>query len=186
MLEVELKASLEGFSPEEIQKKAQDIGFRMKNELREIDMYFNGNDRDFRVTDEALRLRSCQDLTKGTPAQVLITYKGAKQDSVSSTRTEYETRVENQTVMQKLLEALGYRPMYTVDKTRKEFSSGQTTLCLDTVENLGCYLELEMLVEPETQTEVSIQTLLQLLDSLQIPRDHLTRKSYLELIYFNR
>ena len=51
MLEVELKASLEGFSPEEIQKKAQDIGFRMKNELREIDMYFNGNDRDFRVTD---------------------------------------------------------------------------------------------------------------------------------------
>lgn len=186
MLEVELKASLDGFSLEKIQKKAQDMGFCLQQELREIDIYFNGCDRDFCATDEALRLRSCQDLTKHTPAQVLITYKGAKQDSVSSTRTEYETSVGDQDIMQKLLEALGYRPMYTVDKTRKEFLFGQTTLCLDTVENLGCYLELEMMVESETQREVSVQTLLQLLDSLQIPRDHLTRKSYLELIYFDK
>ncbi len=184
MLEVELKASLDGYSIEEIRKKAEELGFSHQSSLRETDIYFNGRDRDFRSTDEALRLRSCQDLSADTPPQVLITYKGAKQDAVSSTRTEYETCVGNFDTMQNLLKALGYRPMYTVDKTRQEFSLGQITLCLDTVEHLGCYLELEILADVEKQREVSVQTLLNLLDTLQIPRDHLTRSSYLELLYF--
>ncbi len=185
MLEVEFKASLSGFSMEEIHQKALETGFHQEKHLKEIDVYFNGNDRDFRTTDEALRLRSCQNLSENAPAQVFVTYKGAKQDSISSTRTEYETSVGDLDTMQKLLESLGYRPMYTVSKTRKEFSKGQITLCLDTVENLGSYLELEMLAKSENERETALQTLLNLLDTLQIPRDNLTRKSYLELLYFS-
>ena len=73
--------------------------------------------------------------------------------------------------------------MFTVEKTRLEFVSGQVTLCLDTVKELGDYLELELLVEEEAQREQAIQQLLDLLDAFQIPRDNLTQKSYLELLY---
>ena len=73
--------------------------------------------------------------------------------------------------------------MFTVEKTRLEFVLGQVTLCLDTVKELGDYLELELLVEEEAQREQAIQQLLDLLDAFQIPRDNLTQKSYLELLY---
>lgn len=184
MLEVELKVSLADLSTDQIRDSAEKIGFQVKKRLREIDMYFNGNERDFRDTDEALRLRSCQDLSNGGPAQVFITYKGPKQDKVSSTRTEFETSVGELSTMRKLLEALGYQPMYSVDKTRTELCSGQVTLCLDCIEGLGNYLELEILAESEDQKDSAVQKLLSLLDLLQVPRDNMTRKSYLELLYF--
>ena len=173
MLEVELKASLVNLSTDQIRDSAEKIGFQVKKRLR-----------DFRDTDEALRLRSCQDLSNGGPAQVFITYKGPKQDKVSSTRTEFETSVGELFTMRKLLEALGYQPMYSVDKTRTELCSGQITLCLDCVEGLGNYLELEILAESEVQRDSAVQKLLSLLDLLQVPRDNMTRKSYLELLYF--
>ena len=60
MLEVELKASLVNLSTDQIRDSAEKIGFQVKKRLREIDMYFNGNERDFRDTDEALRRRQRQ------------------------------------------------------------------------------------------------------------------------------
>lgn len=183
MLEVELKASLAGIAPEQIQETAERMGFLFGKSLREIDIYFNGNDRDFFVTDEALRLRSCQDLSKDAAPSILLTYKGPKQDAVSSTRTEYETSVGNLDTAEKLLSALGYRPMYTVDKTRLEFTLGSVTLCLDTVAHLGSYLELEMLAEDENCREAAVQKLLNILDALKVSRGRLTQKSYLELLY---
>lgn len=183
MLEVELKASLKGFTTTQIKEASQELGFNPQRSLREIDVYFNGSSRDFRTTDEALRLRSCQDLDSHLPAETLITYKGPKQDTISNTRTEYETAVGDLETMKNLLNSLGYTPTFTVEKTRLEFVSGQVTLCLDTVKELGDYLELELLVEEEAQREQAIQQLLDLLDAFQIPRDNLTQKSYLELLY---
>lgn len=57
MLEAEIKASLAGLSAEALLERAAALGFRPAAALRETDTYFNGSDRDFRRTDEALRLR---------------------------------------------------------------------------------------------------------------------------------
>ena len=185
MLEVEMKASLAGVSEKILQHALERAGFSPRQTMREIDIYFNSSTRDFKKTDEALRLRSCQDLSCGNAAQVFITYKGPKQDAVSSTRTEHETAVGSLPAMRSLLEALGYRAMFTVDKIRREFALENITLCLDTVEGLGDYLELEQLVEHEEEREPAVRELLGLLDTLGIPREQLTRKSYLELLYFS-
>ena len=199
MLEVEIKAALgnpakeaqaKGASVEtkiRIQEAAEKAGFIRGPEVREIDVYFNGNDRNFMKTDEALRLRTCRDL-KTDAAETLITYKGPKLDQVSSTRREYETVVGSFQVMRDLLTALGYQEAFTVDKTRQKWdlppAGGRfrTTLCLDTVAGLGEYLELETLAESESQRQAAVDELLQLLDRLGVCREHLTRKSYLELL----
>ena len=60
MLEVEIKANLTEFAKENIRDKAEKLGFVYSSTLKETDLYFNGNDRDFRHTDEALRLRNYQ------------------------------------------------------------------------------------------------------------------------------
>lgn len=187
MLEVEIKAALGMLKKEQLQEAAKGMGFVQTDSLQEVDAYFNGNDRNFMKTDEALRLRSCRDLNAGT-SETFITYKGPKLDQLSSTRLEYETAVGDLSVMRDLLTALGYREVFTVDKTRQEWKlplaegRAEVTLCLDTVAELGDYLELETLTESETQQKAAVESLLQLLDHFGVSRDLLTRKSYLELL----
>ena len=181
MLEVELKASLEGFSPEILVERIRSIGFHHQRTLREIDLYFNAYDRDFHQTDEALRLRRCQSLPKGTE-EVLITYKGPKQGSMAKSRKEYETSVGELEIMERLLEALGYHSLAPVEKIREEYTLENTTLCLDTVYGLGYFLELEQLVEMEQERDAAVTVLLSLLESLGIPQANLTRSSYLEML----
>ena len=202
MLEVEIKAALGDVTAEALQQRAEKKGFEKAAALREIDVYFNGNDRNFMKTDEALRLRSCQNLDSGN-AQTLITYKGPKIDAVSSTRKEYETAVGDLSVMRELLAALGYQEAFTVDKERREWklaggdpcsecgakgakgAETEITLCIDTVAGLGRFMELETLVDSdiEAEKEAAVQRLLTLLDQFGVPRENLTRKSYLEMLF---
>lgn len=187
MLEVEIKAALSGHSIAQLEKMAEGLGFLKGDTLQEIDVYFNGNDRNFMKTDEALRLRSCHDLSAGT-CQTFITYKGPKVDQESSSRLEYEASVGDLLIMKDLLTALGYKEVFTIDKTRQEWklpsteSREEVTLCLDTVAGLGDYLELETLTDSEDQRQAAVEGLLHLLDRLGVSKDQLTRKSYLELL----
>ena len=181
MLEAELKASLGDMSVEALLDRALARGFAPEGAVRERDVYFNGAGRDFRRTDEALRLRSVRRLPDG-PRESLLTYKGPKLDQVSNARTEYETAVSDGETAEKLLEALGYRPLAVVDKVRRTYRMEDVTLCLDEVAGLGGFLELEILVPAEEGREEAVGRLLALLDGLGISRDRLSRRSYLELL----
>lgn len=188
MYEVEIKASLDGITKEQLRTAANTAGFSYLESLRETDIYFNGNERDFRKTDEALRLRSCRSLSHNNGEQTLITYKGPKLDQKSSARMEYETSVGEFHIMENILSSLGYKAMFKVEKSRETFRlcgetrKPQITLCLDTVEGLGDYMELETLASSEDEKQDAVERLLGLLESLGIPRENMTRKSYLELL----
>lgn len=181
MIEVEIKAKASPLALEDIKAKAEACGFTERARLKETDVYFNAPDRNFMKTDEALRLRTYEDLKKGT-STAAITYKGPKTDSRSNTREEYETEIADSDVMKKLLTSLGYSPVFTVSKDRTELAGDGVTLCLDRVDNLGDFLELEALTEDENKKEETVEKLLGLLDAMKISRDNLTRKSYLEML----
>ncbi len=181
MLEVELKAVLTPEQAAGLPDRLAALGYAPGALLRETDVYWNGDSRDFRKTDEALRLRTAEDLKTHT-AETLLTYKGPKRDGRSNTRTEYETSVGSMAAARGLLRALGFRDLFTVDKTRREFSRGKVTVCLDSVAGLGEYLELEILLEDAERREAAVDTLLALLDTLGVRREALRRESYLELL----
>lgn len=181
MTEVELKAALTAAQAAALPARLETLGFQAQACVHEVDVYWNGSSRDFRKTDEALRLRSVEDLGSGR-SEALITYKGPKQDDRSSTRQEYETSVGDMTTARKLLSALGYRALFTVDKTRRTYTRDRLTVCLDDVNCLGSYVELETVLEDECDRDGAVDALLLLLDCLGISRGVLTRKSYLELL----
>lgn len=181
MLEAELKASLGDLTAGELTERAMALSFVPGELVRERDLYFNGAERDFRRTDEALRLRQVQRLPDG-PQESLVTYKGPKLDQVSNARMEYETGVSDGETAASLLEALGYRPFATVEKLRRTYRRGEVTLCLDKVTDLGDFLELEILASGEEEREAAVARLLALLEELGVPRDRLSRRSYLELL----
>lgn len=180
MTEVELKAALTPAQAQALPRQLAEAGFLLKEALQESDVYFNGSNRDFRKTDEALRLRAARDLRTGAET-AQMTYKGAKIDERSNSRTEYETTVAPAKTARQVLEALGFTAVFTVEKQRRAFCSGDVTACLDEVTGLGCFIELEILLESGDR-DTAVDQLLSLLDQLSISRQALRRQSYLELM----
>jgi adenylate cyclase class 2 len=184
VLEIELKASIDDQTFENLDEKLKGRFIYLQS-LEEEDHYYNAPDRDFKKTDEALRIREI----RGTEKQSCLTYKGPKLDALSNTRAEYETPVDQAQALHEILNALGYRVILAVRKKRLEYGGTgdleDVTLCLDQVENLGAFIELEYVAPDhlsDKEREGVRDRLLSLLDDLGIPRRRLVRESYLELL----
>ena len=178
MTEVELKAALTAELMAALPERLAGLGFVPDEDVRERDLYFNAPHRDFRETDEALRLRT----VSGSRQETVITYKGAKTDHRSNTRLEYETALGEGETARAILLALGFSPVLTVSKHRRTFRRGDVTACLDQVEGLGSFLELEHLLQDESGRDSAVDELLALLGRLGVERQSLERRSYLELL----
>ena len=64
-------------------------------------------------------------------------------------RMELETEVSDAEVLKNILIHLDFSPVASVMKTRKYMKCGRFTACLDQVEGLGDFLELEVIAEQE-------------------------------------
>ncbi len=114
------------------------LGARFLGEERHRDTYFNALHCDFAATDQALRIRE-------TPSGCYLTYKGPKQKGDMKKRLEIEVGVEQTADGAKdLLAALGYRPVATVSKTRRTWELEGVLVCLDRVDDVGDFVELEL------------------------------------------
>ncbi len=144
MLEVEMKFPDADFAL--IEQRLAEQNARPLKTLREEDHYFNAPDRDFARTDEALRLRR-------VGSSNFVTYKGPKRDLQTKTRTEIEVALapgdQAADDFIQLLTHLGYQPVYVVRKSRRvynlECAGFPLEICLDDVEGLGRFVELEIL-----------------------------------------
>lgn len=143
MIEVEIKLPL--FRRSVTERTLTAFGFKPGNLVKESDFYFTSDFHDFMKTDEALRIRTCDNFNTRETASFL-TYKGAKLDTVSTTRKELETRIDDAETTREILISLGYKRLYPVTKLRQYYHKGMMTACVDQVEGLGSFLELEILV----------------------------------------
>jgi len=151
MLEVEQKFTQVDF--ETLRHKLRNLGATGTERHLQEDEYFNAPDRDFATTGEAFRLRRSDD-------QILLTYKGKRQQKEVKVRPEIEIPLalgcESLAHARQLLLHLGYRPVAIVRKRRESYRldhQGQrVNICLDEVEELGRFAEVEM-VGPEDQHE---------------------------------
>ncbi len=178
MLEVEIKfpvADLEAF-----ERRLREHGARAGASIVEEDHYVNAPDRDFARTDEALRMRRIG------PAN-FVTYKGSKRDAQTKTRTEIEVPLaEGDEAAQdflQLLKHLGYRFVAVVRKRRRLFhlDAGpyKVEACLDDVEQVGRFAELEIQAHEEQLTEAR-DVLIELAAELGLSGSE--RRSYLEML----
>ncbi len=171
-IEVELKARVRDLFA--IERALLEQGAKPLGKEQHIDVYFNAPDRDFAVTDEALRLRVVDGVS-------LLTYKGPKLDKRSKTRVEHELEIQDGGAMQAVLQGLGFLPRPPVKKTRQRYELDVVEYCLDQVDGLGSFMELEILVETKDEIGAAVDLLESRLEGLGISKDQLLRKSYLEL-----
>lgn len=151
---------------------------------REEDLYFAHPARDFSQTDEALRVRR-----KGERS--FLTYKGPKVDSTTKTRREVDLPLPpGESAAEAwvgLLELLSFAPVATVRKTRRKAHvpwQGRTVeISLDDVDEVGQYVELELVVD-DSQLDEARECILSLAAELGLSRSE--RRSYLELLIESR
>lgn len=176
MIEVEVKASVKDF--ESIQKKLAEIGAVKIKMEHQKDVYFNAPHRDFAETDEALRIREVPE--KGY-IRFILTYKGAKMDDISKTRKEIEVDVLEAKNMALILENLGFRRAATVKKDRDIYHMDDFIITLDTVYDVGTFVEIEKEAHEGDDTKKSLEDIFKIYSRLGI-EEGFERRSYLELM----
>ncbi|MEF8775085.1 MAG: class IV adenylate cyclase [Haloarculaceae archaeon] len=108
-----------------------------------------------------------------------ITYKGPLLDEESKTRREAETTVGDAEQMRAVLGGLGFEPAATVRKRRRRFAYEGYTICLDDVEELGQFVEVERTAKSVTEAREGAYSVLE--DLGLDPADGI-RTSYLGLL----
>ena len=187
-LEVEQKYRLEDAAAFKDQLTA--LGACWESPIQQTDLYFNHPAKDFKQTDEALRIRTVGE-------QNWVTYKGPKLDHETKTRREIEVPLASGKTAQgqfaEVLQLLGFRPVWEVRKTRLPgtliWQGVTVTLALDSLaadksaanskNTLGDFLELELVVPPE-ELALAKGHLADLATHLNLSQPE--RRSYLELL----
>lgn len=150
--EIEVKLPLKNLK--ETLKLLTDQGFHETAEIREEDTYFNSIYHDVKKRDEALRIRTSKDCRSGI-SKTQINFKGPKLD---------------------------FSPVASVIKLRKYLKCGRFTACLDQVEGLGDFLELEVIAEQESEREEILSRMEDLLAILGYHMSDTVQTSYLSML----
>ncbi len=182
MIEVEVKCPVDVL--DDMRERLLQIGFSAEKTVTEHDVYFNHPEHDLHTLDQALRIRS---VIENSKSKSFVTFKDKKMDTVSMSREEYETSVADGEVMQRIFVGLGYTQTFDVIKSREYMVYQNVHACLDQVEGLGAFLELEILCDAdELQKDearkkglAKIQTVL---DQLGLRMKETTTTSYLSML----
>lgn len=140
-------------------------------EEKQRDIYYNSPIRDFRISDEALRIRQTND-------KVELTYKGPKLSSQSKSRIEINVEISSLEDMDTILQKLGFKKVMELEKRRWNFKVDSYTVSLDSVKDLGEFIEIEGIDVDERKL---LDFVNKFLEENEIKGEP-TIKSYLELM----
>jgi adenylate cyclase class 2 len=115
-------------------------GGEFVGEFIERDLFFDGDEGHLLNKGCGLRLRR---RTGGGVESNILTYKGKRQDGKYKARKEIEVEVDSLEDMILLLEELGYERKLEFEKRRKMWALGGCEVCLDELEPLGKFVEIE-------------------------------------------
>ena len=188
----------------EMEERLLEIGFTRIRQVREEDCYFDRADGQIRDRGEALRVRKVTVIGPGRPAsgqpipgqsasgqskqnrpepESVITFKGKRLDTVSKSRRGLETAVGDAGTAMEIFEAIGFCPVSPmVVKTRTEYEKGRMNACLDHIDGLGDFLELEIVVEREEEKDAATGEITDVLARIGYSVSDSIRTSYLGLL----
>lgn len=169
-MEVEAKAELT--SIETAREKIIEMGGKLLFEGIQIDLYFQHPCRNFKETDEVLRIRKMGN-------NIYLTYKGPRINAKVKVREEIEVKISNHQRMLEILMKLGFKPVIEIRKKRETWLIGNMHVNLDEVEGLGSFIEIEVKSNRAKREEREIQRLMK---KLGVGRERILRKTYFELI----
>ncbi len=165
MREVEIKIKVENL--EELEKKLIAKGLTISKEVFQHDVVYSRNNESVASKSKeghtVIRIRK-QDRVS------TLTLKYQKSGELDC--LEYESVVENPDQVHEMLRILGWNPEIEVKKLRKKGKLGEYEICLDKVEGLGTFVELEKLAADDIDPEPVREELFNVLESFGLSREN--------------
>lgn len=167
---VEIKATVS--DPMTFAERAAELSQSEGTIIRQHDTFFN-------CSQGRLKLRDFMN-----QSGQLIFYERPDTDGPKLSRYSISPTSEPASLRTVLSDALGVKG--EVRKERRLFLIGQTRVHLDTVEGLGNYMELEVVMRPEQTVEEGQQVAEDLMEKLGVSRDSLVTGAYMDLLLKGR
>ncbi|MDX8033418.1 class IV adenylate cyclase [Lentzea sp. BCCO 10_0856] len=144
-IEVEKKYALP--DAEDLKAKLVNRGAKAGDPTNQVDSYHNAPHRDFtepEAISEWLRVRTDNE------GNASINYKLWPAGRAHA--DEFESSVGDVEAIRRMLEALGFPPLVTVNKTREAWTLDDMEIAFDHVEGAGTFVEFEYKAEEAEQT----------------------------------
>jgi len=176
MQEIEVKAKI--IDKEKIKSKLINLGCTFTKPQKQKDVIFLPTGISF------------LEIKKGTPVvrirntkeRVFLTLKKRLINDNELSTLEKEIVVNDEKETTELIENMGFYEVVRVYKTRQECHHKGLTICVDEIEELGSFIEIEKLSENENSETIQNE-LLNFLMSLGISPDDRVTKGYDTLVY---
>ena len=177
MREIEVKLKVADL--EALEQKLKDRGCVFSAPINQHDTVYSRGDstsewEESKEGDIILRIRKQDDKTE---------FNLKQQKSSELDNLEYETKVEDPKALHQILLTIGWHPEVEVKKIRRKGKLDKYEVCLDEVESLGGFVELEKLTDENTDPIKVQEELLQVLESFGIPRSDLEVRGYDTMIF---
>ncbi|MGQ9631001.1 MAG: class IV adenylate cyclase [bacterium] len=167
--EVEMKYSIDGGDIPRIEGKVRGMGFEFEGETHQRDTYFRS------PSGCALRLRE-------EDGSARLTAKGGAiwSDGGAKSRREIEVTLPSSDASKlgEILELVGIPVRAIVRKVRRQWRTGGAIICVDSIEGLGHFLEVEVIDRDREGAEARVEEIGR---SLDLPPASRTKASYLEM-----
>jgi len=179
MYEVEVKAKLRDRGA--LLKKLESFGCEFGKELHQVDHIFIPKDLPFPppIGTAVLRLRE-QD---GIFIFTLKISQSGRQDSV-----ERELELQDGAMMTEIINLIGYKETSIVDKKRIKTKYKDMEIVLDTVKDLGEFIEVEKIVteeNPEERKKIQ-QELAGFIETLGVAKEDLLVNAKYDIMLFEK
>lgn len=92
--------------------------------------------------------------------------------------TEHEVRVDSATELDQMLQLMGFKRIVRVKKMRRKTKYKEYEICVDDVEELGSYMEIEKIADKDADAHAVHEELLGVLESLGINLEGRVTKGY--------
>ena len=177
MREIEIK--LRANNLKEVESKLAEKGCVLSEPISQHDVVYSlkGSRNEFQSAQEGdivIRIRYLKD-----SAELTLKQQGCNE----SDNIECETEVVDPKQIHHMLELLGWYPAVEVKKIRRKGKLGLYEICLDEVERLGTFIELEKLTDENIDAEEVRQELFKELQSLGLSRNDEETRGYDTQIY---
>ena len=177
MREIEIKLRVNDLDA--LEKKLTDSGLVISKEITQDDMVYVPQDAidpfsNVKVGDIFIRIRK----QNGTNTLTLKQQRGVGLD-----KTEHETKIDDSEQMHQILLLMGWKPAAQVIKKRKKGKLGEYEVCLDAVEELGNFVELEKLADDNVDPEKIKKELFEALKPYGLTQKDEETKGYDILMY---
>ena len=171
MIEMELRASLK--NKDQVKKKLEEYGCKWVSKGLQVDTIYERKDAQPEAGVPIFRIRKNE-------GKKILTLKVIMEDI--DTAEELELDISDDIIMDKILKYLGFLPKASLVKRRDVTIYGKYCICIDEVDGLGDYIEIEKLSDDSNAKDGIYAEMEGLLLELGIEMCEIKKEKYYQMV----